>query len=492
MPPPSTYIDVNAIPFTRVVTQAEYTAGTFGGVANQVWFRFVNATDLIFGGVTSPGAFRMDVYESTGTTIVFTAIVSWHFHLGPGTYYIKVLDSSGVDFTVAFDTRPALQPADVQAGDFLINDDVNGIISKGVLTTVLTPAGAVRGYLVDHFPSGESAAMLPTGESLWYDTYGTWGNVNSIALFDASLEYVLSLDFPDLFSGTSPRITEDGTQFYLLTLGAKQVWTISKTGAVSAAPIATIPAITNTLPGRTGAIGVSRDGTILYFGFYSGATSGVIYRWDLVNNVALSNLYTIPGWNYAPATDFLGITADINWAEALTMADGRVVTSYYKAADNTSHILILSSAGVLLHDFSYSATNYTLDHLAYVWGNEDHVLAWFHNSANEIGRWDIVDLNTGTLASEFQLDLFENGKNLRSPSTNIWGPSESCVVFVAVAPPPPPPPPPPPEPCELARQSIGCVGSPAPSVSCNTNPTRAINSIETTPATNRLSAGFIG
>lgn len=92
MPPPSAFISIVApSPFVRVVTIAEFDAGTYGNVPNEVWFRYIPTNPNLFSFfVDTGGTFAVNVvtYESDGSTPVTNLVVG-------NTYYVHVTRSGG-------------------------------------------------------------------------------------------------------------------------------------------------------------------------------------------------------------------------------------------------------------------------------------------------------------------------------------------------------------------------------------------------------------
>ena len=54
MPPPASFLLVSSLPYSRVVTQAEFNAGTYGTAANEVWFKYVPAVDSVVAFMPPP------------------------------------------------------------------------------------------------------------------------------------------------------------------------------------------------------------------------------------------------------------------------------------------------------------------------------------------------------------------------------------------------------------------------------------------------------
>src|SRR4051812_41828288 len=130
MPPPGSYIDITSTPFSRVVTQAEFNAGTYGGVPNEVWFRFpaTGAVKLALGSFCNKGGTftpRAEAYDADGSTFLRSVVVddfAWYVVIDATTpKYIRILRSGGgasnFNFTVLFDTH-VVNGATLADGDF--------------------------------------------------------------------------------------------------------------------------------------------------------------------------------------------------------------------------------------------------------------------------------------------------------------------------------------------------------------------------------------
>lgn len=133
MPPPPSFIDVTAVPFSQLVTQAEFNAGTYGGTANETWLRYVASERLAIGVHSDKGGNyvpRIGIYESDGSTLLKQQDNSAGAYqiVDAGTYYIRVRDTGGTsinfDFTISVNTAEVgvIPP---QNG-YIINDDAEG------------------------------------------------------------------------------------------------------------------------------------------------------------------------------------------------------------------------------------------------------------------------------------------------------------------------------------------------------------------------------
>jgi hypothetical protein len=429
VPAPAAYLTISAVPYSRVVTQAEFNAGTYGDAANEVWFRFDTTAAVVLAGHSSSGGTftpRMIVYDATASSVLKTISgpQSWWYQLAATTtYYIKVVNIHGssplgptdFDFTSIFDTA-ALDMA-VPAGSQVINDDTSGFAA-----TVYETDGTFIGFL-STVPGGEIGDTLPDGTALIHDRFGLHSS-DKLALFDG-WTYVTSADMA--LGATFPHITNDGTQFFVVKRSTGGVYTVSDAGVV-AGPIATISHT------GTSAAGVSPDGTILYY--TRGYDSDAIHRHNLSTDTPLSDLYTVPEL-LAGASGYIALSAvNEHPGDLLVMSDGTIVTWYRNTTTSPAKdvLLHISAAGTLLHSYEYTAAQ--IDHLAYATNSPSAAIVWFFISAptsfdDTRGRFANVVLATGAVDASFDTDLFSAGVNKVSGSDQLFGPSASCIVVTS-------------------------------------------------------------
>lgn len=468
MPPPVSYLDITPLPYSRVITQAEFNGGTFGALVNQVWFRFVTASSVALGLHANTGGtvhLQLQIFASNGTTLIQgSSTRAWWHPLDAGTYYVKCSNVSGgasdFDFTVDFSTVPRNEPIPTTP-HLVINDDTN--ISFGTTSrpaaVIDTTTGEVIGF-VDAIPNGESGSVLPTGISLWSDRFSVSGS--QLVLLDEALGTIAALTptqpFADGPNTSLPIITSDGTKFYVVDPDTGKVHTVAADGTFTQNVADLGEAV------DYGA-GVSRDGTILY---YAPGTD-VIKRWNLSLDVALSDLATIAGADWIAFTD-----QNNNHGEMLVMADGTIATNYKDLG--TTHIVHIASSGSIINDWSFSSSTHAINHLAYVdfEGDSTGIYVWLFDvsSFGDFGTLNRFDLTTGTFTSIVTTDLFSAGINLKmqggAETDQAFGPSNSCAMLsmsgaAVVEPPPPPPTPsstPPPVPPECCESTAG--SSPLP------------------------------
>lgn len=421
MPPPPSYLDVTSVPFSQLITQADFNGGTYGGTANTLWIRRITTAQVALGLFTTKGGtFKADttLYQSDGTTVIRAETGASNFSfftiVPAGTYFIKIVRHGGgasdFDFTVNIDERPT--DADVlplTAGQFIINDDSNGFPA-----TVLNADGSVAGYLTT-IPAGETGAFLPTGESLWHDRFGMVGPANQLALFDADLTYVTSIDIG--LGSPLPIITRSHTDFFVLDRNGGEVWKITAAGVATDLNFVTASDVPS-------AAAADADGSILYWVEAEG--NAAIHRYDLVGMAGLSDFVTLTGVN--TAEDVVGKTPNGHPGDLLMLSDGRFVLWYEDVSASEYVLLHLDADGTELHRYTYSSPT-TIDHLFPV-GDADHVGIWlFTTFGFDEGRIGILDLATGTIADDFTKTMFSSTENLQTDESTIFSFSASCTIF---------------------------------------------------------------
>lgn len=432
MPPPGFFIDIPSLPFTRVVTPVEFNA------ANEIWFRRIVTTKEALGGFATRdlGTFIPEtrIYASDGTTLLHTIprVVNnqfaWYFIFQVGTYYIKITNGLVIpiinNFTNSFASIPIL--TSVQQGSLVINDD-----TAGFPATVIYNNQFVGIY--EPVPAGEIVAVLPTGESLWHDSFGKYSTINKLALFDANLVYITSVDTVAGLGGNVPLISHDSSKFYVYDPTDRSLNTVTTAGVVAS--------VTGPLPiGNKFGLGIKRDGSIAYYS--KGKFDGIIYRWNIPGNAPLSNLYSITG--FVPGSDSLSMTPNNNPGEILVLSDNTIITYWHDLSATTTHILHLTEAGTIINDFPFTdAVEGYIDHISYgIADSLGTITVWFQDTPLIIGQWQTLLLSAGTLTLNLLSDMFNAGINLHGNSSLLAGPSESCgmiTYLLQVTPPPTPP-----------------------------------------------------
>lgn len=409
MPPPASFYTITSFPYSQLVDDVDFNAGTYGNSVNDVWFFHVATQDGVLGNFVTDATINPQVtfYETDALTTIQSSgdQAAWARMYAGRNYWIQIrnfaLASASGDFTVSFD-RAELNPP-VARGQIIINGD-----SSGEPATLLRLDGTVVGFLTAP-PSGEIGHGLPDGTTLWHDRYARYGAGNALSIFDPDLNRVLSFDTSPSLGSDFPRINNNGINFYLSD-DTGRVHSITPGGQASG--------IIATLGTTPNAIAVDPDATILYY-----ASGSTIKRWDLVSDVALSDLYTAPGT--------IAVTQNNHPGDLLYLADGTLVTFYAVGGVFGTYTLVhLDQHGTVLHSYGYNPP-IAINHLAYAADNPDAVTLWlFLNNGGDSGRFQHLRLSDGVADVTFDTDHFSGGANQTAGSDTMFGPSNSCTAVL--------------------------------------------------------------
>lgn len=421
MPPPVSYVDISAVPFTRTVTQAEFN------VASEFWFRFIAARPLVLGLVANKGGTftpTLKLYESDGSTLVRTVngYKSFWTVLEAGTYFIQATrfggGTSDFDVRVMADTRPLDDDVPIPSPATVINDD-----EPGFPATVLNTAGEIVGFS-RVVPAGEIGAALPNGVTLWHDRYGLYAE-DALIVVDADLHHVATVDIG--LTTRFPSLTAVTAAFYAVDPVTKEVYRITPTG------VATLAATLSTADDIS-AIAVDEAETTLFW--VNGRDHDkTIHRHDLATDAPLADLYTLPSADtIALAKTPNGHPGDLIW-----LPDGSLVTTYINETDDEYGLIQVSDAGVLLveHVYDPDTDEYAyLNHLSRAsTDGSGSVLAWWLRAPYlDAGRFAEVILATGAQVSPFTTAHSSASINLVHEDDTLFPPSASCTFLRLLSP----------------------------------------------------------
>jgi hypothetical protein len=170
----------------------------------------------------------------------------------------------------------------------------------------------------------------------------------------------------------------------------------------------------------------SLDGTIAYFA--DAHATARIGRWDMIGDVALSDLVSIPGAVFG--------------RDMVTLADGSVIVIMNNAT--TGQIRRYSDAGVLLN--TYTPASLGIDYInnlsdSRIAASSDGTKFWYRNLSNEdangfLGSYFIkIDADSGAVVRRILAAPFSIGEFLSDPINTsafptFFGHSESCTFFI--------------------------------------------------------------
>jgi hypothetical protein len=420
--PPASAIVISALPYSQVVTAADFNAGTFSdGAVNEVWFKYVAGATNVFGHKsTDPfsSAFQsplITLLATDGTTVLRNdtgADKGFNYGVTSGTtYYIRIRRNSGggaadQDFTYTADKLDYL--TSVAAGTVVINDDADPYPA-----IAFSIDGTFLGY-ISNIPAGEMGDALPNGISIWHNRFNV---TNKFKLVARDLTTIAEFNIAGITgTGNFPRFGHSDTDFYVSDdLANSKIYKVTPTGTVTQ-----VATLTGTYDSAY-VIAVNADGTILYY--INNASDNIIHQWDLVNDVALADLYTFtPGFYYFAKTPN-GHPGDI-----LRLSNGNLVTWQNNRSTGFDTLYIIDSTGTLVDSFSIN-TAYQVDHLAYNSGNPNSIILWLFTVADgyQTGVIGNYNLTTGTYTTSFTTALYSTFAS-ESANGQIFGPSNSCTI----------------------------------------------------------------
>jgi hypothetical protein len=359
------------------------------------------------------------------------SISGWFKVVAGEVYTIRLSNNDtnvSADFTWHLEAAPTLTSPPVNA--HIVNDD-----TRGFPATVHSEAGEFLGF-AENIPASEIGAALPGGYTLWHDRFQLHGAGSFLALLDPDVSLVSAFDLPgaDTLNASPfyfPRISTANGLFYVLNPRTGAVYTVTTAGV--ATKIATITGWPASSARVQAAIGVSVDGSILYYTF--GEDEGAIKRWDLINDAALSDLYTITG--FVVNTDTVAVTANNHPGDIIVQSDGSVVTWWLDLAGAVEfHLLHISAAGALLLDETFPYSTSALNHLA-PGDSATQVRIWHWENAG----FSQGAMFHGTLSSPvvgpytLQATKFSTagGNAASGVLSDLFSPSTSCTFVVLPA-----------------------------------------------------------
>lgn len=329
----------------------------------------------------------------------------------PGTtYYFKIATNAG-NPTPAVLTLSVLRHTDVLApiGSIGVNDDTDDyplvLCSDSVDNTVLA--------FVQNIVAGENGDVLSDG-SLLLDK----NSDNTLHAYDSTYTEVATNTQPATAILKDIRGNRVDKFYALYRIGAQAfIYTYNSSAVVLDQSIA----LTNVTGAAAKGVAVSPDGTIAYV---QNTSTGKVVRWDLVNDVALTDLVT-------------GLSTTLSY-NVLCLADGSVVVG---AAGN-NEIRIYSAAGALLVSIPEGALGVNMgfdDRMCY---DTDDAYFWYRATNGAlIGKFFRIKASDGSIERTRTMRFYEagmyQGAATATPDTR-YGPSESCTFWITHTPLAPP------------------------------------------------------
>lgn len=278
--------------------------------------------------------------------------------------------------------------------DLADTDQGDAAVISGVDGSTLDQLGTFpNASLGDQVRSGIFAVTAETG---------TPGNatINAINLYDQTLTqvaHITSITVSPAMSRLSPIQSNGTTQFYIgavPTTGAANVVVhrVNASGVVDG----TTWTLPNPGASTLAALAPNLDDTILYWGAHLGiANLGVIHRWDLVNNVALSDLVA------------MGTDIDFTSKMFVTYA-GDLLVLVSNSDDYQVRRYAANGSLLMTYDLGEAGAFDTPE----MWRDLDDQRFWvrgFYDATGHTSTFKKLDLSTGTVLTTFTVTDLEGG-----------------------------------------------------------------------------------
>ena len=416
MPAPTNQTAATAIDIGTVFPYSTTQDVNFGGTTYTVWYKYVAQTGDVVIGVFAFGDLvaytaKLAIFSPDGVTTYLgmggSNNVPAQFPVIVGnTYFFKISSNSGNVATAILSLSARRGPTLTAAsGALWINDDTSGF----PLALLSATDGTVRRF-VQPFAASDNGDVLNSGLVLVQD------NVTSKpALYDAAMTLILATTVA--FAGVIS--TNKTTLFYVGDPGGGAVK--AKVTTVSNVGIQGATTWTFAVAGLTG-MAPSPDETILYYTGSGGATNAAVKRWDLVNDVALTNLVA-------------GI-ANYNTRDIVVLTDGTLLVVYFRSNVDTQ-VLHYSAAGATLNAYTFSVVSNVNTRICRAL--DDPLSFWIFLKQTAAGanrglsRIQNIQVSDGTVLTTFDPLEFEGGAGQAAAAATpaaYFGHSQSCPILV--------------------------------------------------------------
>lgn len=401
-----TAVDIVTVP--DVITQDVNDAG----INYTVWYKYTAAVSDVaislwgYGGGTSYQPI-LYVYSDAGITTIISGAQDVPVQIAvipANTYYFQFVKNNNSSPAILTITISSFTATTAPIGSLFVNDDTTGFP-----LVILSSANGDVLQIVSPFPSGEGGDSLFTGFILVNDSFQT----EELVLYDGQLVVIAELAYPHEGSGPKIRACHAGNKFYVgnpSTGGGSSTATTVLTNG-------TFGSTTWTL-GAAGlrALAANNAETVLYF---VGATSfdAAIHRWDLINDIALSDL----------AADISGSTV----VDILNLADDTIIVGYYDSGTKVLTVKQYSAAGAVLNTYVQTAqATSTSPRLSYGLDDPDSFWVWLHNTGESV--FINILVSDGSTIVTFTVPVFEAGvyQGAASAIPPDYGTSFSCPFFL--------------------------------------------------------------
>lgn len=368
-----------------------------------------------------------------------------------GHVYYFFADQTGNNASPVLQMSALAPPADaVPAGSIAINDDTDGFpLALLSSSTTGERGGDALKYLMD-FPAGEDAHILPVSGKLIVNGIGTIGG-QGIFVYDVNLVRVAGPIAPGITFQTNNAIRMSSDRVSLFYVCGVQAGGLNFNGTTISSTTYAVVGPTFHPTQKTGAatdlfaIAPSLDNTILYYS----TSDEYIQRWDLVNDIALSDLAG-PVTNYSTQG-----TGGSGTGNILVMPDGSIVVAYQRSSTTATKVIQYEANGSIRHSYDYA--NVLYNHITHDGPSSTTIWMWgFVGNAGRdhaISVFDKIDLTTGTIVQttpnrpQFHQGGYISSPPNTSPANTLrpdplqrFGHSGSCDFWITRGTTPPAPP----------------------------------------------------
>ena len=371
-----------------------------GGPNYEVWFSYTakpgeiclgiwskapqaSAYNPIFKMFTGPASAPVDFFAPLNANIPTYVGVT-----AGTTYYFRVRQAAVAtpDSVLTFSLRQA-PTGSIAAGTPFVPD-----VSLGFPAAAFNPtSGAIIRYLPIN--PGETGISLPTGEMMFDNSL----TANNIVIYDTSLSVIGTVAVDLVGHG---QISTDWVDKFYIGYGSGGNRFIKKTDNVG-----TVLHTWSLGAGTVRAGAPNAAGTIYYYTTAEGV-AGAIKRWDLVNDVGL--------------TDLVAAGADLLRRDMVVLADGTILMDYNGKA------IRYNTSGTVLN-------TYTLANLDRIQRDPlDDTIFWSWQQTANTHTYSKIRISDGVVVSSFIKDVFIDGESQAVPADVMdrFGVSWSCPVVL--------------------------------------------------------------
>ena len=421
--------------------------GTYNPVNRVIplWFKRTavsgdNGALAAFAGVSAAGVYAPEItifsYISSvwdlyggGLYLEVNAKVATMLVTTGATYYWNVTDdtvgaatATNLEFRVR--SGPALPSTSDMVDDFLISSDGDDVYPAAVVDK---DDGTIR--YVTQLVASENGAVNDNGIICLDDKESS----TRVALYNPNFTLITYVTGIKGVLSPAP-VATDGTYFYIAGYFPAdlvyKIFKVDSTGTILYTKVTTIDAS----PRQIQSIAVNSDASILYYSKYDLSGGGTfvdepLKRWDLTNNVALS--------------DLVAEEAGVSFQDLLCqLSSGDIITHANNSAGTSMSVRRYNSSGVLQTTYTVSTTlpaTAGVDHLALDRG-QTHFWVWFQTDASGRNQFRKYLISSGALISTIS-DTYswaegksEDSTAAGSAPTYYFGPEDSCPFLVLDAP----------------------------------------------------------